>query len=237
MEFIGYELILSLLTLTILEIVLGIDNLVFISLVTYKLPKKNRNKARIFGLSLALIIRVLMLMTLSWIMTLTEPLFYLGNTGFSFKNFLLLCGGLFLIIKSGYEIYHDVFSAISSDKSSSKNSEKQSMLSAILQIVVIDFVFSFDSVITAVAMTNNIPVIIAAVVISMIIMLYSSESISEFLAKYPSLKIIALALIFMVGVILLADGFNIHVSKSYLYFSLFFALSVEFLNILAKKRH
>jgi len=237
MEFIGYELILSLLTLTILEIVLGIDNLVFISLVTYKLPKKNRNKARIFGLSLALIIRVLMLMTLSWIMTLTEPLFYLGNTGFSFKNFLLLCGGLFLIIKSGYEIYHDVFSAISGDKSSSKNSEKQSMLSAILQIVVIDFVFSFDSVITAVAMTNNIPVIIAAVVISMIIMLYSSESISEFLAKYPSLKIIALALIFMVGVILLADGFNIHVSKSYLYFSLFFALSVEFLNIIAKKRH
>lgn len=237
MEFIGYELILSLLTLTLLEIILGIDNLVFISLVTYKLPKKNRNKARIFGLSLALIIRVLMLMTLSWIMTLTEPLFYLGNTGFSFKNFLLLCGGLFLIIKSGYEIYHDVFSAINGDKSSSKNLEKKSMLSAILQIVVIDFVFSFDSVITAVAMTNNIPVIIAAVVISMIIMLYSSETISEFLAKYPSLKIIALALIFMVGVILLADGFNIHVSKSYLYFSLFFALAVESLNIIAKKRH
>lgn len=239
MEFIGYDLVLSFITLTLLEIVLGIDNLIFISLVTYKLPKKNRNKARIFGLSLALIIRILMLMTLSWIMTLSEPLFYIGQVGFSFKNFLLISGGLFLIVKSGYEIIQDCFFHQSAGKKSheDKTHASKSMLAAILQITLIDFVFSFDSVITAVAMTNNIPIIISAIVISMIIMLVSSESISDFLTKYPSLKIIALALIFMVGVILLADGFHIHISKTYLYFALFFTVAVEILNIIAKKRH
>lgn len=239
MEFIGYELILSFVTLTLLEIILGIDNLIFISLVTYKLPKKSRNKARIFGLSLALIIRILMLLTLSWIMTLTEPLFYIGEAGFSFKNFLLISGGLFLIVKSGYEITNDVFSK--TDPSGAKNddakSSQKTLLAAVLQITLIDFIFSFDSVITAVAMTNNIPIIIAAIIISMIIMLFSSEKISHFLTNYPSLKIIALALIFMVGIILLADGFHLHISKTYLYFSLFFTLSVEILNIIAKKRH
>ncbi|HLD76953.1 MAG TPA: TerC family protein, partial [Rickettsiales bacterium] len=238
MEFIGYELVLSFITLTLLEIILGIDNLIFISLVTYKLPKKSRNKARIFGLTLALIIRILMLMTLSWIMTLTDPLFYLGDLGFSFKNFLLISGGLFLIVKSGYEIILDVFlQPKESHEDKDETVIKKTVLAAILQITLIDFIFSFDSVITAVAMTNNIPIIIAAIVISMIIMLVSSESISGFLTRYPSLKIIALALIFMVGIILLADGFHIHISKTYLYFSLFFTLSVEILNIISKKRH
>ena len=237
MEFIGYEIVLTFIMLTLLEIVLGIDNLIFISLVTYKLPKKSRNKARIFGLSLALIIRVLMLLMLSWIMSLTEPLFYIGETGFSFKNFLLISGGLFLIVKSGYEIVGDVFLNNGHASANDSKSSQKTLLAAILQITLIDFVFSFDSVITAVAMTNNIPVIIAAVVISMIIMLISSEKISHFLATYPSLKIIALALIFMVGIILLADGFHIHISKTYLYFSLFFTLSVEILNIISKKRH
>lgn len=236
MEFIGHELILSFIMLTLLEIVLGIDNLVFISLVTYKLPKKNRRKARIFGLSLALIIRILMLLTLSWIMSLTEPLFYIGHIGFSFKNFLLISGGLFLIVKSGYEIAQDVFFGDEEEPEITKKSAAKTMMAAILQITLIDFVFSFDSVITAVAMTNNIPIIVAAIVISMIIMIISSESITKFLVEYPSLKIIALALIFMVGVILLADGFHIHISKTYLYFSLFFTLSVEVLNIISKKR-
>jgi len=238
MELIGYELVLSFITLTILEIVLGIDNLIFISLVTYKLPKKNRNKARIFGLSLALIIRIAMLFTLSWIMTLTEPLFYIGSMDFSFKNFLLISGGLFLIVKSGYEIIHDVFFNHTTKNvgSKDKTTAGKTMFAAILQITLIDFVFSFDSVITAVAMTNNIPIIVGAIVISMIIMLYSSESISRVMTEYPSLKIIALALIFMVGVILLADGFHIHISKTYLYFSLFFTLSVEVLNIISLKK-
>lgn len=238
--FVGYDLILSLATLTLLEIILGIDNLIFISLVTYKLPKKSRNKARIFGLSLALVIRVLMLLTLSWIMTLTEPLFYLMDHPFSFKNFLLLSGGLFLIVKSSYEIIQDVFvdkNHHNSNNSSTHHDDKKNILAAILQITLIDFIFSFDSVITAVAMTNNIPIMVAAIVIAMIIMLFSSEKISSFLAHYPSLKILALAFIFMVGAILLADGFNWHISKTYLYFSLFFTLAIEVLNILARKNH
>ncbi len=238
MEFIGYELVLSFVTLTLLEIVLGIDNLIFISLVTYKLPKEKRNKARIFGLSLALIIRIFMLMTLSWIMSLTEPLFSIGSTEFSYQSFLLIAGGLFLIVKSGIEIIQDVFSGHSTDhKNKNSSATGKTMVAAIIQITLVDFVFSFDSVITAVAMTNNIPIIIAAIVISMILMLAASESISKFLTLYPSLKIIALALIFMVGIILLADGFHIHISKTYLYFSLFFTLSVEILNIISKKRN
>lgn len=237
MEFIGYDLIFSLITLTFLEIILGIDNLIFISLVTYKLPKKMRNSARIFGLSLALIIRIVMLMTLSWIMTLTEPLFYLGDHGFSFKNFLLIIGGLFLITKSGLEIMQDVLHCEKKDDKKEKNNARDSLLNAILQITLIDFIFSFDSIITAVAMTNNIPIMIAAIIIAMIVMLVASESISKFLTEYPSLKIVALAFIFMVGAILLADGFNMHISKSYLYFSLFFTLTIEVLNIIARKKH
>ncbi len=241
MEFIGQDLILIFITLTLLEIVLGIDNLVFISIATYKLPKKQRKKARIFGLSLALAIRIAMLFTLSWVMSLSEPVFFIGQLGMSFKDILLVSGGLFLVIKSGHEIINDVFfsHAQSQQNSETKNlsTVKKSMAAAIIQISVIDFVFSFDSVITAVAMTNNIPIIIAAILISMIIMLISAESISKFLRDYPSLKIIALALIFMVGTILLADGFHIHISKTYLYFSLFFALSVETLNIISSKRN
>lgn len=237
MDFISPELILSFITLTILEIVLGIDNLIFISLITGKLPKENRAKVRVLGLSLALVIRILMLFSLSWVITLTEPLFFLGSLGFSFKNLLLLAGGVFLVLKSGSEIYHDVSGSSDSDDGvNGKSSLKITFAGAIVQIIAIDFVFSFDSVITAVAMTDNLYIIVAAVVISMIVMLLSSESISGFLAKYPSLKIIALALIFLVGIILLAGGFNIHIPKTYLYFSLFFTLSVEVLNIIAKKK-
>jgi len=238
--FVGYDLIFSLATLTFLEIILGIDNLIFISLVTYKLPKKSRNKARVFGLSLALIIRILMLLTLSWIMTLTEPLFHLMGEGFSFKNFLLISGGLFLIVKSSYEIVQDVFihnNHHDNKATKGRGEDNKNILAAILQITLIDFIFSFDSVITAVAMTNNIPIMVAAIVIAMIIMIFSSEKISSFLAHYPSLKIVALAFIFMVGAILLADGFNWHISKTYLYFSLFFTLVIEVLNILARKNH
>jgi len=237
MEFVGYDLVFSFLTLTFLEIILGIDNLIFIALAVNKLDKKNRQSARLFGLSLALIIRILMLMTLSWVMTLTEPLFYLGEVGFSFKNFLLISGGLFLIVKSGWEVISDVFLKIDQENKQVKSSGKKNYLAAILQITLIDFVFSFDSVITAIGMTNNIPVIIAAVIISMIVMLLASEKISHFLHTYPSLKIVALAFIFMIGVILLADGFHIVISKGYLYFSLFFTLAVESLNIVARKRH
>ncbi len=228
---------LSLATLTFLEIILGIDNLVFIALVVSKLPKKSRQFARAFGLGLAFVIRVLMLLTLSWVMTLVEPVFFIGEQGISFKDLLLIAGGLFLMGKSGLEIYSDVNHGLSSEKGEKQISVGKTMMAAILQISMIDFVFSFDSIITAVGMTNNIPVIIIAVVISMLLMLFALEKINYVLQTYPSLKVVALAFIFMVGVILLADGLHIHISKGYLYFSLFFTLVVEYLNILARKRH
>ncbi len=238
MEFFTYDIIFGLVTLTFLEIILGIDNLIFIALVVNKLSPKNRKTARIFGLSLALVIRILMLLTLSWVMTLTDPLFYLRDVGFSFKDLLLICGGLFLIVKSGLEIFSDVvFGLNSAPKEDGKFNAGKTIIAAILQITLIDFIFSFDSVITAIGMTNNIPIIVAAIVISMILMLLASETISHFLQTYPSLKIVALAFIFMVGVILLSDGLHMHISKGYLYFSLFFTLAVESLNIAARKRH
>lgn len=237
MSFFSYETLLGLATLTFLEIILGIDNLVFIALVVRKLPAKRRQIARIFGLSLAFVIRVLMLLTLSWVMTLTEPLFFVGSDGFSFKDLLLVFGGVFLIVKSSWEIRNDVVYGLHAPKEEKPVNAGQTMVAAILQISLIDFIFSFDSIITAVGMTNNIPVIITAVLISMLLMLFALEKINYFLQTYPSLKIVALAFIFMVGLILLADGVHLHISKGYLYFSLFFTLLVEYLNILARKRH
>ncbi len=237
MDILTYDIFFSLLTLTFLEIILGIDNLIFIALVVQKLPQKQRKTSRLVGLSLAFVIRILMLLTLSWIMSLTEPLFYLGENGFSFKNFLLIFGGLFLVVKSGWEIASDVLFGLNHDKEEKKVNVGKNMLAAILQITLIDFVFSFDSVITAIGMTSNIPVIVTAITISMIVMLMASEKINYFLQTYPSLKVVALSFIFMVGVILIADGIHMPISKGYLYFSLFFTLAVESLNIAARKRH
>lgn len=237
MDFLTYDIFFSLITLTFLEIVLGIDNLIFIAIAVGKLQPKDRRFARSIGLALALIIRILMLMTLSWVMSLTDPLFYIGGNGFSFKNFLLILGGLFLIVKSSLEIFHDVCFGLHSSKEQKQFNAAKNMVAAISQIALIDFIFSFDSIITAVGMTNNIPVIVAAIVISMGVMLAASEKISYFLQTYSSLKIVALAFIFMIGVILLADGFHFEISKGYLYFSLFFTITVESLNIIARKLH
>jgi predicted tellurium resistance membrane protein TerC len=237
MDFLTYDIFFGLVTLTFLEIILGIDNLIFIALVVQKLSLKHRKTARSIGLSLAFVIRVLMLLTLSWVMSLTEPLFFIGEVGFSYKNFLLICGGLFLIVKSGLEILNDVMFGLHQSKEEKQMRVGKTLFSAILQITLIDFIFSFDSVITAIGMTTNIPVIVTAIIISMFVMLLASERISHFLQTYPSLKITALAFIFMVGVILLADGFHIEISKGYLYFALFFTIVVESLNIVARKKH
>lgn len=233
----NYEIILSFLTLTFLEIILGIDNIIFIAIVVQNLPNQYKKQARIIGISLALIIRFVMLFALSWVMTLTKPLITLAGLDFSFNNILLLVGGIFLIIKSSFEIYRDVNHVIQNHKNNSNKAiAKQTFFSAIMQIALIDFIFSFDSIITAIGMTKNLPVIYAAVAISMLLMLVASGRISNLLQKYPSLKIVALAFIFMIGVILLADGLHIHISKNYLYFALFFSIAVESLNIIAQKR-
>jgi predicted tellurium resistance membrane protein TerC len=237
MDFFSYDLIFTFLTLSFLEIILGIDNLIFISLVVFNLPKKYQNKARFFGLALAFIIRVVMLFTLSWVMGLTKPLFTIFGFDFSFNNLLLMVGGFFLIFKSASEIYGDIKSGFTHKKDlKTKMIAKETLMGAILQISAVDFVFSFDSIITAIAMTRNITIIVAAVVVSMIVMLLASEHLSKFLEKYPSLKIVALGFIFMIGVILLADGLHMHINKSYLYFSLFFTLAIEGLNIAAQKK-
>ncbi len=231
------EILLSFLTLSFLEIILGIDNLVFIAIVVSSLPQRYRNRARYIGIALALIMRVAMLFGLSWIISLTDPLFTISGLGFSFKNLLLIAGGMFLLIKSGLEIYRDVCHAKQKENQKENISKtklaKETFSSAVMQIVAVDFVFSFDSIITAVGMTNNIPVMVSAIVVAMTVMLFASDKISQILAKHPSLKIMALAFIFMIGVILLADGLHIEISKGYLYFSLFFAIAVEYLNILA----
>lgn len=232
-----YEILLSFITLTFLEIVLGIDNLIFIALAVAKLPPKDRRATSAFGLAMALIIRIIMLLTLSWVMSLTNPLFTIAEVGFSFKDLLLVFGGLFLIGKSGIEIFQDVRLGLHEPKNDKKINVAHSMFGAALQITLIDFVFSFDSIITAVGMTNNIKVMVAAVVVAMVIMLIASDKISHFLHAYPSLKIVALSFIFMIGVILLADGIHLHISKAYLYFALFFTITVESLNIVARKAH
>ncbi len=234
-----YSIIFTFFTLTFLEIILGIDNLIFIALVVYKLPQNFKKTARIFGLSLALIIRIIMLFTLSWVMSLTKPIFSIINIDISWKSLLLIAGGLFLMVKSGAELYNDVAFGISTEEKKPANNSiasKSSLSSAILQISAIDFVFSFDSIITAVGMTDDIPIIIAAIVVSMLVMLATSQHLSNFLTKYPSLKIIAISFIFLVGVILFSDGLGFEIDKAYLYFALFFTLGVEIINIVARKK-
>jgi len=226
------EILLSFLTLSFLEIILGIDNLVFIAIVVSNLPERYRKKARYIGISLALGMRVIMLFTLSWVMSMTKPLIVVFDVGFSFKNLLLISGGLFLILKSGFEIYRDI-KHVEQNPATPQRIIRDSFMGAVVQIVMVDFVFSFDSIITAIGMTTNIPVIVAAVVVAMSVMLFASDKISKILSTYPSLKIMALAFIFMIGVILLADGLHLEVSKAYLYFALFFSIVVESLNIWA----
>lgn len=226
------EIIFSFLTLSLLEIVLGIDNLIFIALVVQKLPKEFADKARYIGLMLAMVMRIAMLLGIAWIMSLTKPLFTINELGISVKDLLLLAGGIFLIIKSTMEMHSDI-SGYHEDK---EIVVRQRFASAIMQIVIIDLVFSFDSVITAVGMTSNIPVIVAAMVVAMIAMLVSSAHIANFLKRFPTFKMLALSFILMIGVLLIAEGLHFHVPRAYIYFAFSFSILVEALNSLAKAK-
>lgn len=234
MEIFGFETLLILVTLTFLEIILGIDNIIFISIAVQKLPAKLRKRARYFGISLALIMRCIMLFAIGWIISLTKPAFTLFEIDFSYKNLILFFGGVFLVYTSFFELTLDL------KKTKKKEVEfkiKTTMTGAISQIMTIDIVFSLDSIITAIGITDKIWIIIIAVTLSMAAMLFLSEKISHFIDKYPSLKILALAFIFMIGVILMLDGLSLHVNKNYLYFSLFFALIVEIINIKSSRKN
>jgi len=224
---------ISFFTLCALEIVLGIDNLIFISILSNKLPKEQQGKARRIGLSLALIMRVVLLFSISWIMSLTNDLFTVLEQGVSGRDIILILGGLFLIYKSVSEI-HEKFEDVQAEEKA--DVAVAGFREVVVQIVLMDIIFSFDSVITAVGMTDNISVMIAAVIVSMIIMMLSADSIGDFVGRHPAIKVLALAFLIMIGVALIADGLDFHIPKGYIYFSMAFALMVEFINIMTDTR-
>lgn len=222
----------ALLTLTVLEIVLGIDNIVFISILSGKLPKEKQKKARQTGLALALITRVLLLLSLSWVMSLTAPLFTVLQQEISGRDLILLIGGLFLIYKATAEIHEK----LEGENHDTEIKGKATFSSVIIQILILDVVFSLDSVITAVGMASHIEVMIAAVVIAVIIMLFAAESISKFVNQHPTVKMLALAFLVLIGVSLLAEGLDQHIPKGYIYFAMAFSVLVEMLNLRLKKK-
>ena len=222
---------IGLLTLTALEIVLGIDNIVFISILAGRLPKEEQKKARFCGLSLAMIMRVLLLLSLSWVMHLTQPLFSLGNFAVTGRALILILGGLFLLAKSTREIHHHV----EGGDEHGPGARRVSFSSVLVQIVLLDIVFSLDSVITAVGMVDEIGVMIVAVVAAVAVMLVFSGVISVFIQRHPTLKMLALSFLLLIGVNLIGEGLGFHIPKGYTYFAMGFSLGVEMLNLRVRK--
>lgn len=233
MDFFNYDTILSLATLTGLEIVLGIDNVIFIALIVQHLEKNIRRRARFIGLSLALLIRILMLFFATWIMQLTYPLFTIFSFSVSGRSLMLIFGGLFLIVKTIMEFLEMFGKKQQKEPNKNKNS---SFLNVIVQIIFIDIILSFDSIITAVGLSNNFSIMVVAVAIAMVIMLISSSTIGNFIYSNPSIKVLALAFIGLVGVMLFLHGFDIVFNKGYLYFAMFFSSLVEILNTRLKNK-
>jgi predicted tellurium resistance membrane protein TerC len=223
---------ISLVTLTVLEIVLGIDNIVFISILAGKLPAGQQPKARQLGLSLALVMRVLLLLSLSWVMSLKTDLFTLAGHGLSGRDLILLLGGLFLIWKSTKEI-HEKLEGADGERTAAL---APTFVSVIVQILLLDIVFSLDSVITAVGMVKEIGVMIAAVVIAMVFMLAFAGDIARFIERHPSLKMLALSFLLLIGVLLVAEAFDQKIPKGYVYFAMAFSVAVETLNIRMRSR-
>lgn len=227
--------LISLLTLALLEIVLGIDNIIFISIIAGRLPdKKSQRQARVIGLFLALIMRVGLLFGITWIISMKEDLFTLFDVGFSGRDIILFCGGIFLLAKTVSEIHEKI--ETSDDSEAEKKMNIPSLVSIIIQIVLIDIVFSFDSILTAVGIVDNVYTMIAAVVISMLIMLAFSEKVSEFINKHPTIKMLALAFLLMIGFLLVLEAFDVHVPKPYVYSSMAFAFLVEILNMRMRRK-
>ena len=220
----------SLLTLTVLEIVLGIDNIIFLSIITGRLPVHQQKMARRIGLALALLMRIALLSAIAWIASLKEPFIHLFDHGVSWRDVILGAGGLFLLYKGTTEIHHTVEG--DEDHASRKAT---TFVSAIVQIIILDMVFSLDSVITAVGMADHLPVMIAAVVIAIGVMLVASEPVSAFVNRHPSVKMLALSFIMLVGLSLVADAAHFHIPRGYLYFAISFSLLVEVLNLMTAK--
>lgn len=228
-----YQIWVSFLTLTSLEIILGIDNVVFIALLVQNLPAEAREKARITGLTLALAMRILLLLGVAWIISLSEPWLNIFGQALSGKDILMLLGGGFLIYKGTNSIHDEVTGEF---KEEAANKNLTNFTGVVLQVVFIDIIFSFDSVMTAVGLTKVIPVIIAAMSVAMLVMIFSSGYIARFIERFPTLKVLALAFIMLIGVFLVAEGLGFHVPKGYIYFAMSFSLGVEVLNLLAQRR-
>ena len=220
-------------TLTALEIVLGIDNIIFISILVGRLPESQRARGRTIGLALAMITRILLLLSITWVMGLSDELFSILDRGVSGRDLILIGGGLFLLAKSTMEIHH---SLEGEEKDEHATALKATFLSVITQIAIIDIVFSLDSVITAVGMADHVEVMIAAVVVAVLMMMFLAGPISNFVDRHPTIKMLALSFLILVGMALIGEGFGFHIPKGYIYFAMAFSVVVEMLNIQIRKR-
>ncbi|ESQ74924.1 TerC family protein [Asticcacaulis sp. AC402] len=237
----------ALITLVIMEVVLGIDNLVFISILSNKLPEKDRQRTRRLGIALALIMRLALLSLIGFIVALTTPVFDLGfvgpvgehgepvfETAFSWRDLILIAGGLFLVWKATKEIHHTVDPAPTNDVLDAKNAVINNAGTAIVQIILLDLVFSIDSILTAVGMTDHVPIMITAVIVAVMVMLLASDPLAHFIEKNPTVVMLALGFLLMIGTVLIADGFGVHVPKGYIYAAMAFSALVEGLNMMAR---
>ena len=233
MEFLADPQIwIAFLTLTVLELVLGIDNIIFISILSGKLPPEQQPRARFIGLSLALVMRVILLFSLTWVMGLTEPLFAVFGQEVSGRDLILLIGGLFLIGKSTHEIH----GSLEGEAGHAVKKVYATFTSVIIQIMLLDIVFSLDSVITAIGMVNNIWIMIAAVVVSIIGMMFFANPIGTFVERHPTIKMLALAFLLLIGFTLVAEGLHQHIPKGYIYFAMAFSVLVEILNMRLRRK-
>jgi len=222
----------ALLTLTALEIVLGIDNVIFLSVIVSRIPPAQAKRARQIGLALALIFRIVLLTLLVWLIGLTEPVITVADVALSWRDIILIGGGLFLIAKATHEIHAEVEAR---EESSEPKNAANAFFWVIIQIIIIDLVFSLDSIITAIGMAQDLPIMVAAVIIACIVMYVSSGPVSAFVAEHPTTKMLALAFLVLIGVALVADGFKFHIPRAYIYFAIAFSAAVEAFNILAKR--
>ncbi len=225
---------IALATLTALEIVLGIDNIIFISILVGRLPAEKRNFARRLGLSLAMVMRILLLLSLAWVMGLVDPLFRVGGKQVSGRDLILILGGLFLLWKSVHEIHKNLEGP--EEAHAAGGTGAVTMGAVLTQIAVLDIVFSLDSVITAVGMARHVPIMVIAIVIAVGIMMMAAKSIGDFVDRHPTIKMLALSFLIMVGIALIAEGFEFHIPKGYIYFAMAFSVAVEMLNIRMRAR-
>jgi predicted tellurium resistance membrane protein TerC len=235
-SFFSWNTAAALVSLTAMEIVLGIDNIIFIAILVGRMPRAKQAFTRQFGLALALLTRIGLLFSISWVMGLTKPFFHAFNHAVSGRDAILFCGGLFLVAKSILEIHHKLEDASPADALPKASKKTPSMPLMLVQIAILDLVFSLDSVITAVGMTDNIPIMIIAMMLAMGVMMIFSGAVSAFVEKHATLKILALAFLILIGVMLVAESTGSHMDKGYIYFAMAFALAVEMVNLRVRKK-